>query len=216
MACCQPNNKPLSESIMVCLLTHICATWPKWVEPFFDPFSSRLLRWEIRRSPRQPFLFKWLSIQEFPIHVFWMLLFSLSGAFFPDISLWDSNKGGHLTNILWAPDPNLNIACCSYTKNNVSIRSQLCTCHDSWAVMTCANLWPDLINKILTNTKKFQKISIMGSWIVYVLVPEQFKSTLDHLHVSLGCVEFQPLPVDHYLHDLTWPQSHQATTHGDT
>ena len=25
---------------------------------------------------------------------------------------------------------------------NDSIRSQFCTCHDSWAVMTCAKLWP--------------------------------------------------------------------------
>ena len=24
------------------------------------------------------------------------------------------------------------------------IRSQTCTCHDSWAVVTCAKLWPDL------------------------------------------------------------------------
>ena len=77
--------------------------------------------------------------------------------FFPDISLWDSNKGGHHTNVLWAPDPNLNIACCSYMKNDDAIRSQLCTCHDSWAVMTCANLWPDSIHKILTNTKKNSK-----------------------------------------------------------
>ena len=26
-----------------------------------------------------------------------------------------------------------------------SIRSQICTCSDNWAVMICANLWPDLI-----------------------------------------------------------------------
>ena len=25
------------------------------------------------------------------------------------------------------------------------IRLQICTCHDSWAVMTCAKLWPDQI-----------------------------------------------------------------------
>ena len=32
---------------------------------------------------------------------------------------------------------------CPYLKNNDPIRSQFCTCHDSWAVVTCANLWPD-------------------------------------------------------------------------
>ena len=33
-------------------------------------------------------------------------------------------------------------------KNSVQIRSQFCTCHDSWAVMACAKLWPDWIMKI--------------------------------------------------------------------
>ena len=31
MAWCQPGDKPLSEPIMVCLLTHICVTRPQWV-----------------------------------------------------------------------------------------------------------------------------------------------------------------------------------------
>ena len=30
-------------------------------------------------------------------------------------------------------------------KNNDQIRPQFCTCHDSWAVVTCAKLWPDWI-----------------------------------------------------------------------
>ena len=29
--------------------------------------------------------------------------------------------------------------------SNDPIRSQFCTCHNSWAVMTCANLWPDML-----------------------------------------------------------------------
>ena len=33
-------------------------------------------------------------------------------------------------------------------KKNDPIRSQFCTCHDSWAVMTCAKLWPDWITRI--------------------------------------------------------------------
>ena len=38
MSCGQPDNKPLSESMMVSLPMHICVTWPQWVKPFFDPF----------------------------------------------------------------------------------------------------------------------------------------------------------------------------------
>ena len=31
MAWCRPGNKPLSQPMMVCLLTHICVTQPQWV-----------------------------------------------------------------------------------------------------------------------------------------------------------------------------------------
>ena len=30
MAWCQPGDKPLSEPVMISLLTHICITWPRW------------------------------------------------------------------------------------------------------------------------------------------------------------------------------------------
>ena len=33
MAWCQPGDKPLSESLMVSLLIHICITQPQWVNP---------------------------------------------------------------------------------------------------------------------------------------------------------------------------------------
>ena len=36
MARCQPGDKPLSERIMVGLLTHICVTRPQWVHPLFN------------------------------------------------------------------------------------------------------------------------------------------------------------------------------------
>ena len=39
-------------------------------------------------------------------------------------------------------------SCCSFLDNNDAIRPQFCTCHDSWAVGTCANLWPDCILRI--------------------------------------------------------------------
>ena len=40
-----------------------------------------------------------------------------------------------------------------YLKSNDKIMSQFCTCHDSLAVMTCANLWPDWIIIIIIETR---------------------------------------------------------------
>ena len=36
MAWRQPGDKPLSEPMMVSLLTHICVTWPQWVKYFLQ------------------------------------------------------------------------------------------------------------------------------------------------------------------------------------
>ena len=51
---------------------------------------------------------------------------------------------------------------------NDLIRSQFCTCHDSLAVMTCANLWPDSIITIIIITKwslsRFQLRTNKPSW----------------------------------------------------
>ena len=33
MAWRRPGDKPLSESMMIISLTHICVTWPQWVKP---------------------------------------------------------------------------------------------------------------------------------------------------------------------------------------
>ena len=35
MACCRPGDKPLSEPMVVSLLTHRCVTWPQWVKVFY-------------------------------------------------------------------------------------------------------------------------------------------------------------------------------------
>ena len=32
----RPGDKPLSEPMMVSLLTHICVTWPQWVNPLYS------------------------------------------------------------------------------------------------------------------------------------------------------------------------------------
>ena len=46
MAWCRQGNKPLSEPLMVSLLTHICVTRPKWVKSIgmhLNPFSVEKL-----------------------------------------------------------------------------------------------------------------------------------------------------------------------------
>ena len=43
MAWRRPGDKPLSEPTMVSLLTHICVTWPQWVNPLRP--SDAILRW---------------------------------------------------------------------------------------------------------------------------------------------------------------------------
>ena len=45
-------------------------------------------------------------------------------------------------------------SCCSYLKNDDLIRTQFCTSNDSWAVVTCANLWPDWIIRIMITAKR--------------------------------------------------------------
>ena len=37
MAWRRPGDKPLSEPMLVCLLTHICVTRPQWVKPYLPP-----------------------------------------------------------------------------------------------------------------------------------------------------------------------------------
>ena len=52
------------------------------------------------------------------------------------------------------------------------IRSQICTCHNSSAVVTCANLWSDRIIKMKIRAIIFyKKISIMSSSVFCEIVP---------------------------------------------
>ena len=56
--------------------------------------------------------------------------------------------GTRITNTLWAYHSYIvKMMCWSYMTNNDPIRPQFCTCHDSSAVMACAKLWPDRINR---------------------------------------------------------------------
>ena len=46
-----------------------------------------------------------------------------------------------------------NTSCC-HMKYNDQIVSQVYTCHGSWAVMTCANLWPDWMIRTKMRAKR--------------------------------------------------------------
>ena len=43
------------------------------------------------------------------------------------------------------------------------IRSQFCTCHDSWAAVACAKLWPDCMYNIKIRRKIIHKIWVTSS-----------------------------------------------------
>ena len=52
MAWRRPGDKPLSEPVMVCLLTHICVTWPQWVntlEQISIEFQTRCHNFDKRK-----------------------------------------------------------------------------------------------------------------------------------------------------------------------
>ena len=49
---------------------------------------------------------------------------------------------------------NSSNSCCSKSRNNDLISSKFCTSHDSWAVMTCAKLWPDYTNEMEIEIKR--------------------------------------------------------------
>ena len=58
-------------------------------------------------------------------------------------------------------NPNLVVI---FLTSNDQISSQFCTCHDSWAVVTCANLWPDQIIKIKIETKRITNFQQDRGW----------------------------------------------------
>ena len=81
----------------------------------------------------------------------------------------DEITGTNFTTGFWAHYWNLVKMKFSHFNSNDQIRSQFCTCHDSWAVVACAKLWPDLIVifHICKNNSNSCEIWIM-SWYTIV------------------------------------------------
>ena len=80
--------------------------------------------------------------------------------------LWTSQRGTHFTNNLWAHQWNLIIFFLLTLIFNHPIRSQICSCHDSWAVVTCAILRLDLITVCQVRATHFYKIWLSSSQII--------------------------------------------------
>ena len=54
MAWCRPGDKPLSEPMMVSLLTHICVTRPQWVNEIcgYPVFKGAAVTWQVWEGTR--------------------------------------------------------------------------------------------------------------------------------------------------------------------
>ena len=59
MAWCRPGDKPLSEPMIVCLLTHICVTRPQWVNTLRPRQNCAILEMTFQN------VFSWMKIYEF-------------------------------------------------------------------------------------------------------------------------------------------------------
>ena len=68
MAWCRSGDKPLSEPIMVSLMTHFCVTRPQWVNTLRSRQYGRLLQTTFSYG------FSWMRIYKFLLKLHWYLL----------------------------------------------------------------------------------------------------------------------------------------------
>ena len=64
-----------------------------------------------------------------------------------------------------------------------AIRSQICTCHGSWAVVVCAKLWHD--NIIVFRVSVIELLTSFGLW-----APAPFVQWAPDIRTSIATVEF--------------------------
>ena len=109
------------------------------IEPFVTNFNEILI--EIHTFSLTKFHLKMSSGKWRPFCLGLNVLMDGVTMTWPLLPLFQTPRS-HFTKDLWAHKPNL--VCYSSLKNDHMIRSQFCTCHDSLAAVTCANLWPYL------------------------------------------------------------------------
>ena len=111
-------------------------------------------------------------------------------------------------------------------ENDNQIRSQFCTCCDSWAVVTCAKFWPDwIIRSIFTVKRIFIRFQLCAHelFVIWVLRHYQWTSSSNHIHgycitstwfcSNFDGPKFNNIPadscllrnVDIYLHFVSFP-----------
>ena len=77
-----------------------------------------------------------------------------------------------------------------WVRQDDQIRSQFCTCHDSWPVVTCANLWPNWMIRIITKVKWFFQLSASNLFVEWTLglqcVYEPWAPDLLHMYMNHG------------------------------
>ena len=83
---------------------------------------------------------------------------------------------------------------CFNVRNNKPIMLQFCTCHDSWAVMTCAKLWHDWLIQIwFTARRIFTKFHLWAhNPLVKRVQGQHIKRLISTWHATRG-------PVLHHL-----------------
>ena len=85
-----------------------------------------------------------------------------------------------------------------YVNNNDHIRSQFCTCHDSWAVMPCAKVLPDCTIRNKLRAKLIAtSFQIWAHKLIVTLTPS--------CYVMLVCLSSCTMEIHH---DLTLHLSH--------
>ena len=75
-------------------------------------------------------------------------------------------------------------------KNNNQIRSQFCTCRDSWAVVTCEKLWHDwIIRSIFTVKRIFIRFQLWAHGLSVIWVPGHYQWTSSSNHIHGYCIK---------------------------
>ena len=79
----------------------------------------------------------------------------------------------HFAKGLWALKPNLVTIYVGFSWKNILSSHNFCTCPDNWAVVTCANLWPDWIYRYIINAKRIFTLLVLRDhkyfvkWVPY-------------------------------------------------
>ena len=96
MAWRRPGDKPLSKPMMVSLTTHVCVTWPQWVNLCFNWLHSASIHYANNKTlvtnlkPKELTLVKFES--KYNVHFQWMhwkILSSHWGPFDQGFSMWE-------------------------------------------------------------------------------------------------------------------------------